>query len=208
MEVERRSLLKSLAAGVAGSAIAPGTAGARPVDTEPTGAAQAAQAPVPEPGLLDEHQRGTLSSLAELILPGSVTAGAVAVIDRVALAGTASDQRRLLNAIARFDQEARAAGGARWLDLTDRARVDVLTLAAASEPGGPPDPVWRRGEPMVFPPDDQPPPTTLRDELEYLKATIGAAYAATEAGMKVLGWTGRTSWREFPGCDHPESAHD
>jgi gluconate 2-dehydrogenase subunit 3-like protein len=202
MDVERRSLLKGLAAGLTGAVAASPAAEAR---SEAPGTSsrepQQASSPSVTPGLLDSHQRATLASLAELILPGSVGAGTIECIDRVAAVEAPAAQRRLLNAIARFDYEARSASGGRWLDLSDAARLEIVTRAAEGAPGQAPQPPWTPGNPIPPPTPVSPPPaTTLRDHLDVLKAAIGSAFATTESGMKALGWAGRSSWRELPGC--------
>jgi len=201
MDLERRAMLKSLGAGLAGSVAAPGAGEAHSPQRAPTpGAAQGAVPQGTPAGILDDHLRQTLASLAEMILPGSVAAGAVDLIERVTGVEPLSAQRRLLNAIGRFDQEARSVAGSRWLDLSEAARVELLTQAAATEPGQPMAPVWRRGQPLAFPPAAPLPPANLRDDLDFLKATIGTAYAATEGGMRAFGWTGRSSWGALPAC--------
>jgi hypothetical protein len=204
MDVERRSLLKGLAAGVAGSVVASQRAAADPQAAFSPDTRQGSPAAgLPSaPGLLDDHLRRTLASLAEAILPGSVAAGTVEVIDRVAAVDPPAARRRLLNAIGRFDQEARDTAGARWLDLSDMAR------ASTGAPGQPLAPAWTKGQPVVVPPAVAPSRTTLRDDLEFLKVTIGNAFATTEAGMKALGWAGRSSWPELPGCTHADPAHE
>jgi len=208
MDIERRSLLKSLATGLAGSAVAPEVAESETSAAyPPAGHDQPAATAGPMPaGLLDEHQRRTLSSLAETILPGSVAAGAVDLIDRVAAVDGTATQRRLMNVIGRFDQEARAASGIRWLDLDEAARFALMQRASTGAPGQPERPAWTTGQPVIVQPAP-PSPTTWRDDFEFLKTIVGNAYAATEAGMKALGWTGRSAWPELPGCTHPDPEH-
>ena len=210
MDIERRSLLKGLATGLAGSVVAPETAESQTAAARPAaGSDQPASA---APGqaaarLLDDHQRRTLSSLAETILPDSVAAGAVEVIDRVATVDGTAAQRRLMNVIGRFDQEARTVSGTRWLDLSDAAKIELLQRASTTAPGRPESPAWTKGQPVAVEPAPPPSPPTLRDDFEFLKTIVGNAYAATETGMKALGWTGRSAWRELPGCTHPDPEH-
>lgn len=211
MDVERRSLLKGLAAGLTGAIVdaAPSEARDPAPDSGQGGTTPAATttAPVAPAVLLDAHQRATLASLADLILPGAVAAGAAARVDRVAAVDTPVAQRRLLNAIARFDLEARAAAGVRWIDLAQAEQIAVLRRAAEGDPGQRPQPAWTRGQPVPLP-TLPPPPTTLRDHLDVLKIAIGSAFATTEAGMRALGWSGQSSWRELPGCAHADPAHE
>jgi hypothetical protein len=213
MDAERRSLLKGLAAGLTGAVVGPTSSEAESLtlsasdpSLQATTSPQAA--PVP-PGLLDPHQRATLASLAELILPGSVAAGTIDRIDRVTAVDAPAAQRRLLNAIARFDLEARAASAGRWLDLSETARLEILTRATEEAPGQRPQTAWTRGQPITLETRAPAAPaaaTTLRDHLDVLKATIGPAFASTEEGMKALGWAGRSSWRELPPCSGPDAA--
>lgn len=210
MDIERRSLLKGLATGLAGSVVAPevaesGTAAAHPPAGHDQPAAVTAS-PMPA-GLLDDHQRRTLSSLAETILPGAVAAGAVDLIDRVATVDGTATQRRLMNVIGRFDQEARTVSGNRWLDLDEAARIALMQRASTGALGQPERPAWTTGQPVAVQPASPLAPTTWRDDFEFLKTIVGNAYAATETGMKALGWTGRSAWRELPGCTHPDPEH-
>lgn len=210
MDVERRSLLKGLAAGLAGSVVTPERAAADPHASPTANIEQASSGVQPPaiPGLLDEHQRRTLEGIADLILPGSVAAGAVSLIDRVTAVDGPEAQRLLLNAVARFDQEARLASGARWLDLANDARTELLMRASTEAPGRPAAEAWTKGQPVVVPAARPPARRTLRDDFDFLKVTIGNAYAATEAGMQALGWAGRSAWRELPGCTHANPEHE
>ena len=112
-----------------------------------------------------------------------------------------------MNAIGRFDQEARTASGRRWLDLDEAAKVELLQRASTGAPGRPEQPAWTKGQPVVVAPVAPPGPAALRDDFDFLKTVIGNAYAATEGGMKALGWTGRAAWRELPGCTHADPEH-
>ena len=183
--IERRTLLKGLATGLAGSLAVTAPAAASEPAPEQAGRA-AAPAPASDlPRLLDEHQRRTLTSLAELLVPGSVSAGVVDLMDRVAAIETPVRQRQLLNAIARFDHEAHSSTGQRWTDLDDAERFRILRQASEASPKA-----------------------ALRTSFDDLRHTVATAYFATEAGMKERGWTGRTAWTELPGCSHPASAHE
>ena len=177
--MERRTWLKGLAAGVVGAvAPAPAAAESSPPATPPDTAQAAAAAPTQR--FLDEHMRRTLTSLAEIIVPGAVAAGVVDLIDRVASVDGPARQRQLLNAIGRFDQDAQSAHGARWIDL--QASQQTAIMRRASETSG--------------------------DHFTFLRTTVINAYMATETGMKEFGYAGRHSWSELPGCTHPSPAHE
>ena len=106
-------------------------------------------------------------------------------MDRVAAIETPVRQRQLLNAIARFDHEARSSSGQRWVDVDDAARLRILRQASEAAPDA-----------------------ALRTSFNHLRNTVATTYFATEAGMKERGWTGRTAWTELPGCSHPAPAHE
>lgn len=208
--IERRTLLKGLAAGIAGAVATPGTVSADASGTvvQPPARAQTASAATSAPRLLDDHQRRTLISLAESLVPGSVGAGAVDLIDRVAAVDAPPRQRQLLNALGRFDLEARTAHGTRWIDLDEPTRLGILRQASQLPESQPPQPAWIKGQPLVFAASNPSLPATLRDHFEYLRTTVANAYFATEPGMKELGWAGRTAWKDLPGCTHPSPEHD
>jgi gluconate 2-dehydrogenase subunit 3-like protein len=105
------------------------------------------------------------------------------VIDRVASVDAPVRQRQLLNALGQFEQEARSAHGRRWADLDDALRTGIVTRAAEMTEG-------------------------LQGSFDYLRRTVTTAYLSTEAGMKEFGWTGRSAWKELPGCTHPDPAHE
>ena len=208
--IERRTLLKGLAVGLTGAVADKASADASsdaPQRTTANAPAQPNPAAPAAPRLLDDHQRQTLTNLADSLVPGSVAAGVVDLIDRLAAVDTPLRQRQLLNALGRFDQEARTAHGARWIDLGESVRLDLLRRASRGPESRPPQPVWIKGQPLVFAPSGPPPPATLRDHFDYLRTTIANAYYATEAGMKELGWTGRTAWKELTECTHPDPEH-
>ena len=181
--IERRTWLKGMAAGVAGAV----AAGDIPVDASaessasPASEQPAASAAVPR--FLDDHMRRTLTSLAELLVPGSVAAGVVDVIDKVASVEAPARQRQLLNAIGRFDQDAQSERGARWLDVPAAAQLDLLRRASQA-------------------------PVDSRAHFSFLRSSVINAYLATEPGMKEFGWAGRNAWRELPGCTHAAPAHE
>jgi hypothetical protein len=204
--IERRTLLKGLAAGIAGT-----VAVTEPVSAEavPAASLQAlASANTAAAGILDNHQRQSLASLADLLVPGAVGAGVVDLIDRVAAVDAPARQRQLLNAIGHFEQEARTKHGKRWLDLDPAVRLDLLRQASTDPESRPPQSAWVKGQPMVFDSPGPSRPTTLRDQFDFLRNTIATAYFTTEPGLKELGFTGQNAWRELPGCPHPAGAHD
>ena len=187
--VERRNVLRGLAAGLAGALAAPvglseasppsaGDAGSSPSRTQTQGRTDSAP-----PSIVAEHDRATLVSLCDLVVPGSVDAGVPDLVDRAAAVETLDYQDAFLGAIRAFEGEARATHTARWIDLDEDAHVAILDQAST---GARPE---------------------LQRHLVHLRDMIATAYFATEPGMRKLGWTPRSTWRELPACEHPDDDH-
>jgi hypothetical protein len=186
--VERRDVLRGLATGLAGVAAVPASlplVAAAVVETDApasAGQGQAGAASAP-PRLLDAHERATLESLSDLLVPGSVDAGVPDLLDRVAAVDAPGAQRGLLNALRAFEGAARSSHAARWTDLDTGAQVAILEQAATGEP------------------------PALAASLVRLRDRVAQTYFATEPGMRRLGWTPRSAWRELPTCDHSGDDH-
>ena len=178
------------------------------VGTQTAARPDAPARPPDPPRLLDEHQRRTLSSLADMLVPGAVAAGVVDLVDRVLAVESAPRRREFLNALGAFERQAREAHGARWIDLDEPRRVAVLERAASGPESRPRTPPWTKGGPLVFDPTGPPPPATLRDHFTRLRTIVANAYYSTEPGMTELGWRGRVAWGELPGCPHPDPEHE
>jgi hypothetical protein len=198
-------VLRGLATGLAGAVAVPAAAAVTP--SAASASASIVQPAAPAPRLLDEPQRRLLASLAEVLVPGAVAAGVVELIERVAAAQSAAAKRRLFDALGHFDRESRSAHGVRWLDLDEPTRLGMLQ-AVATGPGRPLPPTWTPGQPVRAASTATPTPATFRDHFEYLRMLVATTYFATEAGAKERGWTGRTAWKELPGCPHPEAEHE
>jgi hypothetical protein len=204
--MRRRTLLRGLATGIAGTVAG---AAATPIAGDATSShhAQATPAATPEangPRLLDEHQRRTLTSIAEMMVPGAVAAGVIDLIDRVGAVDSPPRQRRFLNALGAFEHRARTTHGVRWIDLDEPTRLKILQETSSGVEGRQRSPVWVKGEPIVFAPTDPAPPATPRDHFDYLRSVVATAYFSTEPGMRELGWTGRAVFNSLPGCTHAD----
>jgi hypothetical protein len=208
--VPRRAVLQGLTTGLAG-AVAASSGLPASVDASPLSSDRQPPASAPATGgprLLDDHQRRTLASLAEALIPGSVAAGVVDLIDRVAAVQDPGAQRELLNAIGAFDREARTARNVRWLDLDAETRLDRLRAASTAPSSRAATPPWTPGQPLRLGPDAPSGPPTLRDHFDALRMLVANAYYTTEPGLKERGWTGRSSWDALPGCTHTNPEHE
>jgi hypothetical protein len=206
--MERRTVLLHLAGGFAGTVVGANPSAAEDTAVNPDHAQSSnAAASSPAPIALDDHQRQTFASLADMLVPGAVAAGVVDLIDRVLAVESMARRKEFFNALGAFEREARESQGKRWIDLDEPARTAILQRAAEGEESQPLPPPWQKGQPVV-PPPAPPSPATLRDHFTRLRTMVANAYFSTEPGMRELGWLGRTGWTSLPGCDHPESDHE
>ncbi len=180
--VERRTVLRGLATGFAGAVAAP-HGSSRAEAATPGVAPQAPAAEASLPRLLNAQDHETLVSLSELLVPGSVAAEVPDLLDHVAAADTVEDQRALLTALRAFEGEARTTHASRWVELAPDEQHRILDNAASGSTA------------------------KMSDALVYLRDAVARAYFATEPGMRQLGWTPRSAWRELPTCDHPDDDH-
>jgi hypothetical protein len=202
--------LRTLAGGIAGTVVSSNApVSARTPDDshhESSAPAQGTASPAAR-RFLDDHQRQTLASLSDLLVPGAAAAGAVDLIDRLLVVESMPRQREFLNALGAFEREARESNSARWIDLDEPARVAILERASSGPESRPLPPPWTKGESIVY--TEAPvAAATLRDHFTRLRTMVAKAYFATEAGMRELGWMGRTGWTELPGCSHSDPAHE
>ena len=174
----RRDVLQGLLAGVGAGSALPASA-----DAHPLPALAKDRAPT-SPEFLDVHQFETLTSLCEMIVPGSTGALVAPFIDRILAVDTQENQRQFLNALGGIEGESIARYAHPWRGLTAVQRVELLTAASTATPGK---------EAQRF---------TLRDRFDHLKGWIAGAYYSSEIGMRELGWTGNTFFASFPGCEH------
>jgi len=195
----RRRLLQALAggagAGFALPAFVAGEEGHRHVREQARleEAAGRAVAAGEAPGFLDAHQRETLASLAEAIVPGSEKAGTAAFLDRLLAVDSADGQRAFLAALGAIEGEAIGRYGRSWKGLEPSQRHELLTALAT----GPSSRTSRYGL------DTAPAAPTPRDRFDELKARIAVAYFTSEPGLRELGYTGEPIHQAFEGCTHP-----
>jgi hypothetical protein len=176
----RRDLLRGLATGIAGTVAVPAVA-SEAASMRPQEARSGGSGSTS--GLLSEPELATLESLSELLVPGSVAAGVPELLDRVAFVETPESQRELLDALRAFEGVARFRHARTWIGLDDDARREILEQAATSKE------------------------TPVHEHFVSLRDRVAAAFFATEPGMRKLGWTGRSAWRELPVCDPPDDEH-
>ncbi len=197
----RRQVLQGLLGGVGAGLALPLGAEAHPMqahlaDTAKVDRAKTqAAAPAWKPEFLDAHAFATLTSLSELIVPGSVASGSDRFIDQLLAVDSRESQSRFLTALGAFEGEARSRFGKAWQGLAEAQKVEILTVASATET----DAIGRRGRA----PAPKPEHLNLRDHFEHLKGWVVGAHYSSEAGMRELGWTGQSFFTSFPDCPHP-----
>jgi hypothetical protein len=175
----RRAMLQSIAAGVGVAVIAPPAAAhdhQAPAAAQPSRPVRRAAA---APALLffDRHTFETLDVLAEQIVPGSKAAKVPEILDRILSVESAEMQRRALQAIGAFEQQARAAHGKPWKALT-AAQATALLTKISEAPAG----------------------EGVRGAFEFVKGGVAETYFATREGMKDLGWTGSMMFASPVAC--------
>jgi gluconate 2-dehydrogenase subunit 3-like protein len=198
----RRAVLQGLLGGVGGAILFPLAGEAHPIVAHLADRAKVdrakAQAAAGKPEFLDAHQFATLSLLSERILPGSVASGSDRFIDQLLAVDSRENQARFLGALGAFEGEARSRFGRPWKVLDEAQQVEVLTAASTLEPGTP------RARGRAAAPRPEPGQVNLRDHFDHLKGWIVGAHYSSEAGMRELGWTGRSFFTSFPDCPHPD----
>ena len=193
-DVSRRDALRKLAIGGAAAATAPFW-----VETLVTAAEQhaahyhqaAAAASVFKPKVFTAAQNETVTTLAEIIIPQTDTAGATKAkvnefIDAVLAEAKPEDTRKFLDGLAWIDARSQTDNGAPFAAAPAGKQVALLTaLSKNSAPA----------------PADQP-------GVEFFKAikalTVTGYYTSEVCAREELGDTGQMFFTEFKGCTHPE----
>jgi hypothetical protein len=130
-----------------------------------------------KPAVLSVEQTRTLTSLSELLIPGSTQANVVPLLDLLLTVDEPSHRERLSSALGMFDEEAVRRFGKRCHDLST-PQCDQLLAAANGAPES----------------------NALRIAFETLKKSIVEVYYSTETGMTELGWTHNRFFVEYPAC--------
>ena len=188
--MNRRDLLRSIAAALALPAFS---------DLEVHRLLAAGRRPRPGAGVLDAHQRETVATITELILPTTDTPGARAAqvhdfIDLL-LAEWAPDEERahFLAGLADVDARARAATGTDFIGATEAQRVELLKALDAERPT-----------------DAEPKPGTPPPFFQMMKFLTVYGYCTSEVGATTAlhyeaipgsfdPCTGLDRWRAAPG---------
>jgi gluconate 2-dehydrogenase gamma chain len=193
-ELSRRDALRKLAVGGAAAATAPLW-----VETLVRAAEQhaaqyhqaAAGAAVFKPKVFDAAQNKTVTTLAEIIIPQTDTAGATKAkvnefIDAALADAKPDDRQNFLNGLAWIDARSQADNGVPFVEAPPEKQVALLTaLSTTASPS----------------PADQP-------GVDFFKAikwmTVTGYYTSEVATREELGDTGQMFFTEFKGCTHPE----
>lgn len=184
--LSRRAALQGLATAV-GAALAAGTADASPHPLE-AHLAQRARGPAAsapgkaaaKPELLDAHQMALLTTVSDLIVPGSVASASPAFIDHVLAIERPEVQQRFIGALAGFDGLARDQHRQPFAALPRPQQIALLESADAAK--------------------DSPAGRNLR----YLKSWVAGAHFTSEPGMRALGFTGGMFFPSWPACAHQD----
>jgi hypothetical protein len=139
--------------------------------------------------VLSAHQRATVGTLGELIIPETDTPGAKAVlvdrfIDQTLREAPRTDRLRFLNGLAWLDRRSRTLFGKDFVSATPSQQAELLTRLSAETPA-----------------ED-------RLGVEFfnaIKSMTITGYYTTEIGLRQeLGDDGQLMLAAFTGCTHPE----
>jgi hypothetical protein len=194
--LSRRDAMRRLAAGGIGTAASglwvetlSALARTQAAHVHPSAASSQAAAWVPK--VFNRHQRETVATLAELIIPETDTPGARAAgvdrfIDAVLKDATPGDRKRFLDGLVWIDSRSKALAGADFVSSTPVQQVALLTELAPAE--------GTSGEA----------PAGV-DFFQAIKSMTITGYYTTEIGLQQeLGDDGRLVMATFEGCTHPE----
>jgi hypothetical protein len=179
IEIDRRTALALLAAGVAGSRLAVAQSHLHALRKAPPPHALQFFSP-------EEHE--LVTTLAELIIPadehspGARKAEVGRYVDLVLANSEAADQASWKQQMAAFEELSIRHGGKRFLDAGPKAQSEVLTVLApeAAHPSQPAGQFFARLRTMTI--------------FGYYSSEIGL--------LKELEYKGNQALAEFPGCAH------
>jgi hypothetical protein len=193
-DLSRRSALRKLAIGGAAAATAPFW-----VDTLVTAAEQhaaryhqaAAGATVFKPKVFNAAQNKTVTTLAEIIIPQTDTAGAAKAkvnefIDAALADAKPDDRQKFLDGLAWLDTRSQADNGALFVDAPADKQVALLTALSTNK----------------TPSSADQPGTDFFKAIKSL--TVTGYYTSEIASREELGDDGQMFFTEFKGCTHPE----
>jgi hypothetical protein len=193
-EVSRRVALRKLAVGGAAAATAPFW-----VETLVSAAEQhaahyhqgAAASAVFKPKVFNAAQNKAVTTLAELIIPQTDTAGATQAkvnefIDATLADAAPPDRQKFLDGLSWIDARSQTDNGAAFADAPAEKQLALLTALSTNTSPTPAD------QPGV-------------DFFKAVKAlTVTGYYTSEIAAREELGDTGQMFFTEFKGCTHPE----
>ena len=144
-----------------------------------------------KPVFLNSQQSEALTALAEGIVPGSARAKVSRFIDLLLSADNAENQRKFLQSLAAFQEEAQKRFGKGFPTLTEDQKNALLSDAAT-----------KADNPVAAETNAAKQHSVIHMHFENLKGWLSGAYYSSEMGMRELGWTGDYAFAEFPGCNH------
>ncbi len=193
-DLTRRDALRKLAVGGAAAATAPFWVEALVAAAEQHAAhyqKAAAGATVWKPKVLSAAQNKSVTTIAELIIPQTDTAGATKAkvnefIDSVLAEAKAEDRQKFLEGLAWIDSRSQTGHGAVFVDATPDQQLALLTALSTNK------------TPSLA---DQP----GTDFFKAMKSmTVTGYYTSEIASREELGDDGQMFFTEFKGCTHPE----
>jgi len=205
--ISRREMVQKLVGGASSGLLAANIAVARPADAQAVVAASPAASPATTVKatangsallFLDSHQSGTLTALAERIVPGATKAGVTPFVDLLLSVDTMENRESFVASLSAMDGEALRRFGVPFQDLPEARQIELLTVVstAAQPPSSRHENRSAEGENATATRAELP-LSVLRDHFENLKAWTSKAYYSSEVGMKELGWKDQYFYETF-----------
>jgi gluconate 2-dehydrogenase gamma chain len=136
---------------------------------------------------LNVSQFESLSSLAEVIVPGSSEAKVAGFIDLLLSVDEEKHQKEFARSLAALEAESAKRYGKEFAAISSAEKNELLIYVSSLAKEGHSE-------------------TALREAFDNLKEWISGGYYSSEMGMRELGWTPDRVFAEFPGCSH-DAAH-
>jgi hypothetical protein len=188
--ISRREAARRLLAGVAAGTALPWAASAHPIWKHFANEHLMERAEAVAGGaklhFLNRSQFESLSSLAEVVVPGSSEAKAASFIDLLLSVDEEKHQKEFARSLAALEAESSKRYGKGVAAISAAEKTELLTYVSSLAKDGHSE-------------------TALREAFDNLKQWISGAYYSSEMGMRELGWTPDRVFAEFPGCSHGDS---
>ena len=128
---------------------------------------------------LNREQFGLLSSMGEVLIPGSAKTKAANFIDLLLSVEKEKEKKEFVESLSALASESKNKFGKGFIELSAAQQNELFTAVSADT-------------------------NSLHSAFMNLREWTSGAYYSSEIGMRELGWTPDRVFAEFPGCSHAE----